>query len=382
MADLTVVTGEENAGQEVAVPVPGRASPLRLRFTPGGPSGGITPLSTVLFADVGTVLDPTLADGSIAKPFATLQDAIDASPVGGTIYLTPGNYGNTNLLQADAQFYGMSAKQSVSGAVEVGGITLDMNTVSYFENMSVSGDINGSSAVEFLNCFVSSFTVNAAGSIGARLSSVLSLTGTNSGSFFAENCFVGSVAAFDTISLSNCSINGNVESTTVAGTLTIRNCTFASGAVTLTATTIDIDAESLRNAVFAGCTFVGAVSGFSGANLTWGRNSALLVGAFPNPGIALQNYTGADVFTEARNQVFAPRRGVLCFLVAKSTVIFKFTVRINGVDTALAVTVNNSTVRDTTHFVEVQAGDLVSLQAQDGGDPAASGGCLASCVYV
>lgn len=377
MADLTVVTGEENAGQELSVPVPGRASPLRLRFRTGGSGGSGAPLSTVLFADVGTAVAPADQNGCVLTPFGPLQDAINANPSGGTIMLTPGDYGVGLTLSDDAQFSGMAA-QGASVPVLVSDITIDGGVAAWFENMTVAFTAGANAALEFFNCQAGGIFGDGTGtgSLFARLCQLGDVTGAGI-LFNAFRCQCGAVSA-DDATFTECSLTGNV---TVVGTLRILNATHFDPGLTLTAANIEIDAESLRRAVFAGTTFVGTVSGFSGDVLYWGKLNAIIVGVFLPPGAARQNYTGMNT-TEANTQIFAPRRGVLCFLIGLSTAQLKFTLRVNGVDTALTVTVNNSTVRDTTHFVEVQAGDLIGIAAQDGGNPAASGSALVSAVYV
>lgn len=367
---LVVVTGEENADQEVSVPVPGRASPLRLRFALGSSFSGL-PLSTVTFADDGTAVPLADQNGAIVTPFASGQDAIDASPSGGTIMLAPAVY---NGLTADKplQFVGMCERPSPNTVTL--DIAVETNLTVCFGNCTVAFTAETDAILRAFNSQLSG-AFDDTGVVDARESRIEDITGTPT--ITASVCQVANVAAIDA-TLEFCSFTGDV---TCSGTLTIKGAT-SFGAVALNATNIVIDAESLRLAVFAGVVFNGVVSGFGGSTLTWGRNTGLVVGNFPNPGAALQNYTGSNIGNEAQNQVFAPRRGVLCFLIAKSTATFKFTVRVNGADTTLTVTVAASTVRDITHFVEVQASDLISVQAQNGGDPIASGSCLASCVFV
>jgi len=378
VADLVVVTGEENANQEVTVPVPGRASPIRFRFVVPSSGGAAVPLSTVTFADEGTTVPLADQNGAIVTPFADVVDAVLASPANGSVMLTPGLYGPVSI-DKPLQFIGLAERPS-SGTVTLD-INVQTNLSAYFESCVVPFTADADAVLTFYNCQASG-SFPAGGTLNARLSRLEDITGFIDGSgrpaINAFDCTEVTGIEANVATFVRCAFAGNITCDT---TLTIKEASSFAPGITITATTIDIDAESLRLAVFAGVTFVGAVTGFGGGMLYWGKLTGVIVGVFVPPGSGRQNYTGASV-TEANTQIFAPRRGVLCFLTALSSVNLKFTARVNGVDTTLTVTVNNNTQTDTTHFVEVQKGDLISLASQDGGTPGASGSALASAVFL
>jgi len=368
---LQVVTGEENADQEVTVPVPGRASPLRLRFQPLA-SGSSQPLSTVIFADEQTVVPVPDQNGAIDTPFGSGQNAIDACPSGGTIMMTPGIYAGLSITGSVLQFIGMANRPS-NGSVTVD-ITVGANLTARFESMVVAFTAVDGANLHFFNCQASGAFV-ADGTLTARLSRVEDVTGPPL-SLNADDCDLGTIAAQNAI-LDGCTFAGDV---TVTNTLVIRNAK-SFGAVVLNATTIDIDTESFRRAVFAGVVFNGVVTGFGGGTLWWGKNSGITVGVFVPPGAGKQNYTGMST-SEANTQIIAPRRGVLCFLSADSNTTLKFTVRVGGADTLLSVICTGGTQQDTTHFVDVPKDALIGVAAQNGGDPIASGSAQVSAVFV
>lgn len=62
----------------------------------GGGTGTITPLSSVRYADSGTIA--TSQDGSIGSPFDTLAAALASAPDAGAIYLAPGAYAGVQNL--------------------------------------------------------------------------------------------------------------------------------------------------------------------------------------------------------------------------------------------------------------------------------------------
>jgi hypothetical protein len=120
--------------------------------------------------------------------------------------------------------------------------------------------------------------------------------------------------------------------------------------LTLTATSIVVDSETLRALVFAGTTFVGPVSGYTGQVLQWGA-AAATPGQFLNPGNRALNATSnaGEDFT----RIFAGRAGVLCLLHGYSNGALTITVRLNTADTALTITCNNNEQENFTTFIPV-----------------------------
>jgi len=103
------------------------------------------------------------------------------------------------------------------------------------------------------------------------------------------------------------------------------------------------------------------------------------------PSSALTTWAGLAVgsphfaTTEVRGTVVWPVAGVFANLLITGVVApgagksWTFTVRKNGVDTALTVTISDTatSARDSTHTVSVAAGDSVTLQAVPSGSPTA-----------
>ncbi len=92
---LVLQTGDENAGQRISIPVPGRSTPLVVTPVTGG-GGAVAPLSNVLYVDGGTATAPGDQDGSDDAPFSTLTAAV-ASLDGSllpeaVILMVPGDY--------------------------------------------------------------------------------------------------------------------------------------------------------------------------------------------------------------------------------------------------------------------------------------------------
>lgn len=347
-------TGDENAGQEMNLPVPGRASPLRVRAIDGTSLGAlIPPLSTVIFADANTAVPVAEQNGSIAAPFASLAAAIaevpDAFANGRTIMLTPGDYGAPVPIGSKSiTFMGLAQP----GSLDQPTIQVEPDASSvYFQNVSVFFDAVNSPTIELLNC-------QAGGEAGAALvvarQTVFTGQTTNVGLLRAFECDVN-ILTGDEATLDECHLSGDI---TITGTLTIRNVRTVQPGLTISATSIVVDSHTLRELVFAGTTLTGTVTGYSGAVFSWGalvanNNEFFNVGTRAN---------AATTPTEDIVRFFASRRGVLCsmhgFAVVNPSTL---TLRVNSGNTPLAVSPNGGEAHNGASFVEVQQGDTITL---------------------
>lgn len=325
-----LTTGDENAGQVLRVPVPGRASPLAVVPTPGNELP-LVPLSTVLFLDGGTTTPVANQNGSIATPFSTGAAALATAVQGETFMVVPaGAYDIALTAGQDFTFIGLGSQAPALPPLRAHLVATITDATGRFQNALVQFAVvqaAGAPALFAINCF---------------------LTGSFSGpsSCVASECTVDTVVGDATsITLDDCILTGDV---TCSGTLTIRNLRSADASLTLTATTINVDSVSLRALVFAGVTFVGTVTGYEGTVMSFGAGAAT-GGQFIDQGSRANPLSFA---AEDTVRFFIGRRCVVCALKVFSNVNMTFTARKNAADTALAVTVNGGEGANRNTFIE------------------------------
>lgn len=208
------------------------------------------------------------------------------------------------------------------------------------------------------------------GSIATPFATAAQAVAAGGGSFAAALSAIDAVAGATNVTLDECSISASI---TCTGTLTIRNLRSVAAGLTLTATSIVVDAVSLRALVFAGSTFVGAVSGFEGA--VWSFGAAAATG-----GEFIDQGTRANPLSfpaEDTVRYFPGRRGVLCYLKVFSNVNMTFTLRKNAASTALAVTVNGAEGSNRNTFIEIGADETLDMMVTG-----AAGQAICSLVFV
>ncbi len=195
--------------------------------------GSIDPLSIVTYVDLGTVA-PT-PDGSIAAPYADLQDAIDARGAD-TYRIVPGGYGDLAVPAATAvQLSAMAA----GGAVGTSVVTLDTLDIDDNGSVCAAGISAGPTTLgtgSELHAFgtfafqtITGGSVSLYGDKTIRDAS-LGTTGNVNAAFLAAigTSFSGNITSAGDCYLQNCSIDSSGKTITVAGDLYIDLLTLTS----------------------------------------------------------------------------------------------------------------------------------------------------------
>ena len=225
-----LVTGDENANQQLGIPVPGRPTPVVCQAVDPGSIGGSVPVLPRVWYVAKTA--PAAGDGSIAAPFNTFAAAAAAAGALDTINVAPGDYSAEPAVDPGQSIVvrGLGVAGSVvlpPLAPTAGDLAIENATVDY------QGD-DGSATLTLRDCLTTSSAE------GCQTSFVVS-GGTLTGN-------VGNVEA-DAVSFADVLSCG-----VAAGHMTFRECVF--GAVTLTFSstpgTINMDRVSELNAATAG----------------------------------------------------------------------------------------------------------------------------------
>lgn len=359
-----LTTGDENAGQEMSVPVPGRASALRVRPTPGSELP-LAPLSTVLYVDGGTTTPLASQNGSIATPFAAVATAVPAAANDDSILLTPGFPYTATINSRSLALLGISSKPNNGSPAVLLTLTLVSSSVR-IENITATLDFDDSDCTA-LNCFLEGTFTNSSSLFATRCSFGV-LDGPSALTGF--DCDVGEVTNAGDVTLDSCTLNSDI---TASSSITIRNVRTVGAGLTITAPSIVVDSHTLRELVFAGVTFVGTVSGYSGALISWGAQAAT-AGGYLNLG------TRVNPLTVGINETLtlAGRRGVLCGLTAYSNVDTVLTAYKDFGATALTVNPNNAVARNGTTFVVYEAGESFAMEVTS----TPGGQAIATAIFV
>jgi hypothetical protein len=157
-----------------------------------GGGGSVVPLTGMTFVDVGTTIPVLQQDGSVAKPYATLQQAFNAGKF--NIY-----YINPFAASAETPTVppGTSLLSIVSNTLtELAGLSIPANTYCFFENLLVlSGFVAGASVQAIV------INGNIGGTFGDNCQITLNGGDIVAGTTFGNNCIIRT--------------NGNVGSLTV-----------------------------------------------------------------------------------------------------------------------------------------------------------------------
>jgi hypothetical protein len=176
-------------------------------------SGGGSPLTNVLYVDGSTTTPIPSQTGAISAPFSTIQPAIHACPVGGTILITTdGDYSATitipNSLSLKALSNGIPGiSQTNNGSLipaqaVLGTINITTGTVT-FDNMVIT-EIEGLDNTVKIGCSNCTILGSDDGD------SITNQGGANYPSVTLANTTVVEGIVCNTIQTTNCVLNGNV----------------------------------------------------------------------------------------------------------------------------------------------------------------------------
>lgn len=185
------------------------------------------PLSRAVYVDKDTTAPSALRDGSIAFPYATIQDACDAlSGTGGVVLIVPGVYTEPaiNISGGQISLVGLGPRSQGSNA-----------------NVTINNSV---SSVADLGAFNISFT-NALTSTGRIFADTCSITNFSAGTGVSilQNCTVTNCTCTGTLQTFSCSITNTPSLAVVdsqqtiwqagpfscTGNLTARGSTFTNG---------------------------------------------------------------------------------------------------------------------------------------------------------
>lgn len=204
---------------------------IQKRPTAPSSSGGVVlPLSTVRYVD-GTTLVP-LADrnGSIATPFASLQDGLDALPQFGVLCVAPGDYSGQPalippvdcLIQGFIPQWSLGAAFDLTWLVNPGLLTILPNINSPFDLalQCVTSDQVIANRLSLLNSNISTLVSTTSGPLAAKDSLLPSTIAVLGGGITCADCQLGFGGA---VAISSDDVNVRLNS-----------CRFGAVSVTMT----------------------------------------------------------------------------------------------------------------------------------------------------
>lgn len=252
-----LTTGDENAGQEMSLPVPGRASPLRARAVSASSIAAGVPWGSTMFVDPQTTLAPAAQTGAPATPFESAQLAADAGGDLDSIVLGPGDCGSLVLLQKAFTFYGF-------GLLTLGNLALErvrIASVAYtdpavsnkqlrFVNIDIVGttSLNAEGYLAGEGCY---FEDAITGALFADFTRCACFSTVGAGQVDALSSTFADAVTADFANFQLCTTGADVTATVAC---TFRNHTFTAG-ITVTSPSIELDAYSMATAITAGVTF-------------------------------------------------------------------------------------------------------------------------------
>jgi len=370
-----LTTGDDNTGQQMSVPVPGRASPLVVSTADASSLGG-APWGSASFVDPLTALPLASQTGAPASPYESAQLAADNTTDGNVIVLGPGDAGPVSLVQQSFTFYGLGLLDQTFAATNrprIAGLTFAdpslSNLVQRFVNVELT-DAVLLNAEGYLSAQGCEFQLAIAGVLQSEFNDcVCRDTVTAEGLTSIGSAFDGEVTTtFATFQTST--TNGNVNASTACS---FRNHTFG-GAITVTSPAISLDYYSFAQATAAGVTFttpptiVDPPAG--GSYVYYFRYNGTADGQF----FAGPSGQGTPVPNEGQGSIVAVRAGTLqnlrvrCFNGVVSNAAVAFTVRVNGADTGITCTLNpgDTDGSDLVNTAALAAGDNLSFGVAGG----------------
>ena len=190
-ADRFVQSDQQAAYDSIVGPIVALWTELSAALEPGtGGGGSVAPLAYTLFCDVNTEVPTLDQDGSIAAPFATLQQAHDAfdPDIGGTIIVCQSD-GDTSYTAV-----------SVDRRISIFGLTSGVGRVEIDEV-----GVTNTSPVDLQNVHCSAVVI----------------TGEDDFNMTANNCDFTQIDAGGNVTLVNCDVSGSIS----ASVLDVTDCT-------------------------------------------------------------------------------------------------------------------------------------------------------------
>lgn len=201
-------------------------------WVPGPAGGGTVPrLSRHLFVDGGTAVAPMFQDGSIGKPFSTLQTALDVVNAGASgslwsVFMTPGDY------EESLSFFGDRRIAIVSPGYGL----VSINASSY---SSVSWTITSNSTLFLRNIVISSVTAsdgpNDAPNVGSLFLDNSSVATITCGAYTVDVTVTGPSSFVGSASVSGIFVaDGSNHISTVSADVVEIHSTTVDGSITAT----------------------------------------------------------------------------------------------------------------------------------------------------
>jgi len=373
-------TGDENAGQEMTIPVPGRASPLRIRTVSAGSIGGGVPWGSASFVDPQTTLAPAAQTGAPGTPYESAQLAADNSTDGNAIVLGPGDAGSLALVSQAFTYFGfglISQSFTAFDRPRIDAVSFSDATGSNLANRFVNIEVTGAVDLNFegyLGAEGSQFDDTVTGALLCELVSCYMVAALTCSQVVARDTIFEGVINTNSCTFRDCTTSADV----VLASGTFRNHTFAV-AQDVNGADVSIDCASLASWHSSVSTRTGggfAVLDGPAVAAFWGA-STLTTTQFLNPwapsGFTVAAATTAWIPTLGLRRVAHSIRATIGVAQA---VDITFTLLVGATvaglaATALTVTIpvgNLSAEFDlTTSLVTVASGDIMAMQVAHGG---------------
>lgn len=383
-----LTTGDENTGQTLKLPVPGRSSPLVVGTADASAFGG-APWGSASFVDPLTSLPLPAQTGAPATPYSTAQLAADATASGNAIVLGPGAAGPVNVVQKAFTFYGFGLIEQGFSAFDrprVDGLIFAdpslSNMVQRFVNVHVTGAVVLNTE-GFLSAQGSEFTAGITGVLSSEFNdSTCRDTLTCDSVVAVGSTFDGEVTS-SLASFQTSRTGGNVNASTACS---FRNHTWGAVPTTVTSPAISLDYYSFAAAALAGVAFttppvvVDAPTG-GGPFIFYFR----IGNGVSFPGIQYAGPWGTShsstEFVAAlllgRNTTFRNMRIKMTSGLLSNNAA-TFTLKIAGVLTAITATVPfaGTQADDLVNVAAGLVGDLISMEVDGGANAFTNSGVL------
>lgn len=231
------------------------------------------PLSRARYVDVGTTVPAAERNGTIARPFATIQAAVDVLTSGGLVLIAPGTYTEPSVAVPAGRviaFVGLSISPTFTGP----NVRINNSLQGGFNDIAAIGvDVANAVSSVARATVINSTVVNLSGGTGFRA---------------VDSSITNASASSGTSTARACSFTGN---TNIGGALEAVSCEFPSG-------TVNVNVFTARF-----CTFGVAIASITSQNL-WkcrlaaaGLSTLALTSDYDSIAQVLPNVTVTGAFT-------------------------------------------------------------------------------------